>query len=432
MNDIVTPKFGMGAPIRRVEDQALVTGQGQFVADANPLGTLHGYCLRAPMAHARFGLGDLTAARSAPGVALVLTADDLSELGLMPCLALLPQIDGSTPAVPPRPVLADGVVRHVGEPVAFIVADSVNAAKSAAELIDIDWEPLEATLGVEAALAEGAAPVWPQLGTNQAFEFALGDADATKAAFDKAARISELRVINNRVVCNYMETRGCIAEYDPQDGRYTFTVGCQNGHMMRDILCGQILKIDPADMRVVTGDVGGGFGTKYFVYPEYPLSLHASRLLERPVKWIGERSEHFLSDTQGRDNVTAAKLALDDESRILAMEVDILADMGAYLSQFAPMIPNLGMTMSTGVYDIPAMAVRARGVFTNTVPVDAYRGAGRPEAAFLIERLIDQAGTDTGLGPVEIRRRNFIAPTAMPYTTPGGRYYDVGEFAAQS
>ncbi|HOV04771.1 MAG TPA: molybdopterin-dependent oxidoreductase, partial [Kaistiaceae bacterium] len=249
------------------------------------------------------------------------------------------------------------------------------------------------------------------------------------AAFAGADRVAEIELVNNRVVTNYMEPRGVVAEYDRETGRWTITVGSQGGHSMRGVIAADILKVEPARMRIVTPDVGGGFGTKMFVFGEYPLAAVAAERLGRPVKWIGERGEHFLGDSQGRDNLAKARLALDAEGRFLALEVDLLADMGAYLAQFAPHIPFVGATMATGLYDIPALAMRIRGVYTNTVTVDAYRGAGRPESAYLIERLVDRAAEVVGLSRDEIRRRNFVAPDRLPYKTPTGRTYDSGEFA---
>ncbi|MEZ5840734.1 MAG: xanthine dehydrogenase family protein molybdopterin-binding subunit [Hyphomicrobiales bacterium] len=425
---MVPEKFGIGAAVRRKEDPALVTGNGRFVSDYLPEGTLHAFVLRSPYAHADFTIVDTAAAAAAAGVHLVLTAADIAGLGPLPCKAVLKQHDGSMPFVPARPVLADGRVRHIGEAIAFIVAESVDLAKSAAELVEVDWRPRAATVGMRAAL-DGAGAVWPERPDNVAFEYRLGDAAATAEAFARAATVAEIELVNNRVVTNYLEPRGVVAEYDRDTGRWTITVGSQGGHSMRGIIAGDILKVDPARMRVVTPDVGGGFGTKMFVFAEYPLAAVAAERLGRPVKWIGERGEHFLGDSQGRDNLATARLALDSDGRFLGLEIDLLADMGAYLAQFAPYIPFVGNTMATGLYDIPALSARIRGVYTNTVTVDAYRGAGRPEAAYLVERLVDRAAEVTGLPRDEIRRRNFVRPEQLPYRTQTGRTYDSGEFA---
>ena len=269
--------------------------------------------------------------------------------------------------------------------------------------------------------------MWPDRPGNLAFEVAVGDAGKTKAAFAQAARTVDLTIVNQRLVTNYLDTRGVIAEFDGE--RVTLTLGSQGSHIIRDILCADVFEIPPDRMRVVTPDVGGGFGTKLFPYREYALAAVAAEQLAKPVKWVCERSEHFLGDSHGRDNVSTARLALDDKGRFLALELDIIADMGAYLSCYAPYIPWLGVGMATGAYDIPIAHVRLRGVYTNTVPVDAYRGAGRPEAAYLIERTVEAAARELGVAPDALRRKNFIKPKAMPYRTPTGKIYDTGDFA---
>ncbi len=428
MNNVAPPKFGMGAPVRRKEDRALVTGRGRYTDDYTPEGTLRAVVLRSAMAHARFTLGDLSEVAEMPGVRLILTHRDIADLGGLPCKIALRQTDGTHQKSPHRPLLCKDIARHVGDPIAFVVADDIELAKAAAEAIEVDYEPLPVAVDMKEALKPGAPLVWPEFGTNVAFEVARGEKRHTDEAFAKAARISRIEVINNRVVANYMETRGVVAEYDAAGDRYTLTMGTQGGHGMRDIIAEDILGIAARKIRVITPDVGGGFGPKAFVYHEYPLAAVAARRLGRPVKWVGERSEHFLVDAHGRDNVTLAEMAMDADGRFLALRVDLLANMGAYLSHYGPDIPHGGMSMLTGVYDIPHLWALGRGVYTNTVPVDAYRGAGRPEAAYLIERLVDVCGRDTGLGPVEIRRRNFIRPAEMPYRTHGGRIYDSGEF----
>ncbi len=429
MNNVAPLKFGMGAPVRRKEDKALITGTGQFTDDFAPAGALRATVVRSSMAHARIKVGDLSAARDMPGVHLVMVAADLDGFGGLPCMAKPNNADGTPAPVPPHPLLVGDVVRHVGDPIAFVVADDEETAKAAAETIEIDYDPLDAVVDARRAMEDGAPLVWPEFGTNISFETTLGDKAAADAAFAKAAKVSRLELVNNRLISNYMETRGIIAEYDPATDRYTLTLGTQGGHGMRDIIAKNILKIDPKQIRVITPDVGGGFGTKAFCYHEYPLAAIAAKKLGKPVKWIGDRSEHFVSDSHGRDNFAVAEMAMDENGKFLAMRVDLIADMGAYLSQFAPYIPSGELTMLTGVYDIPALNSRLRSVYTNTVPVDAYRGAGRPEAAYLVERLVDVCGRDTGLGPVEIRKRNFIPTAKMPYRTQGGRLYDSGEFA---
>src|SRR6185312_13097201 len=305
--------------------------------------------------------------------------------------------------------------------------DTLAQAKDAADAFAIDWQPLPHVIGARAALKAGAPQVWEDLPGNLAFELSLGDADATANAFAQAARTVSLAIVNQRVVTNYMDTRGVIAEFDGE--RYTLTVGSQGSHIIRDIIAGDVMKLPPERMRVVTNDVGGGFGTKLFPYREYALAAVAAGRLRKPVKWVADRSEHFLADSHGRDNHSIARLALDDKGRFLALDLDIVADMGSYLSCYAPYIPWLGAGMATGVYDIPAAHVRLRGVYTHTVPVDAYRGAGRPEASYLIERLVDAAAREVGIAPDALRKKNFIKAKSMPYKTPTGKVYDSGDFA---
>ena len=420
----MTMKFGFGQPLTRKEDDPLLRGDGRYIADIAPEATLHAAVLRSPHAHAHFRIVSLDRAKAVPGVRLILTAADVAHLGPLPTPGVLPDVDIK---VPVYPILATDTVRHVGDAVAFVVADTIAAAKDAAEAIEIDWEAQPHVVGAAEALKPGAPRVWPDRPNNLAFEAAAGDAAATRAAFEKAARVSELTIVNQRLVTNYLDTRGVIAEYD--GNRYTLTLGSQGSHLIRDIIGGAVMKLPPEKMRVVTPDVGGGFGTKAFPYREYALAAVAAERLRKPVKWICERSEHFLADSHGRDNISTARLAMDEKGHFLALELDIIADMGAYLSCYAPFIPWLGVAMATGAYDIPAAHVRLRGVFTNTVPVDAYRGAGRPEASYLIERAVDAAAHDLGVAADAIRRRNLIKSKSLPYRTPTGKVYDSGDFA---
>jgi aerobic carbon-monoxide dehydrogenase large subunit len=419
-------KFGFGQAVTRKEDDALLRGAGRYVADVAPAGVLASYVLRSPHAHARFRIADADEARKMPGVRLLLTAADTRALGDMPCFGIP---EGVKVKVPPYPILADGEVRHVGDAIAYVVADTLEQAKDAAEAIAVDYEPLPHVVDSESAIAPGAPAVWPDQNGNICFDHPMGDAAKAEAAFAKAAKVVTLKLVNPRVVTNYLDTRGIVAEYDPAADLLTLTLSSQGPHVMRDVLAG-VLKLKPEKIRAITPDVGGGFGTKLFPYREYALAALAARRLKRPVKWVSERIEHFLACTQGRANVTTARLALDPQGKFLALEIDTLADMGAYLSLYAPYIPVIGAEMLPGLYDFPACAIRLRGVYTHTVPVDAYRGAGRPEAAYVIERLVDVAARETGIARDELRRRNFIAPQAMPYTTPTGKTYDSGEFEA--
>jgi aerobic carbon-monoxide dehydrogenase large subunit len=420
----MTMKFGFGQPLRRKEDDPLLRGAGRYIADVSPAKPLQAVMVRSPHAHARFRIGDLARVRAMPGVRLVLTAADISSLGPLPTPGVVPDVDIK---IPVYPILAEEVARHVGDAVAFVVADSIDAAKDAAEAIEIDWQQLPHVIGAVAALKPGAPKVWPDRADNLSFEIEVGDAGATKETFAKAARIVELTIVNQRLVTNYLDTRGVVAEYDGE--RFTLTLGSQGSHIIRDIIGGEVLKLPPEKMRVVTPDVGGGFGTKLFPYREYALAAVAAERLRQPVKWVCDRTEHFLGDSHGRDNISMARLAVDDKGRFLALELDIIADMGAYLSCYAPYIPWLGVGMATGPYDIPVAHIRLRAAYTNTVPVDAYRGAGRPEASYLIERVVDAAAHDLGIAPDAIRRRNLIKPKALPYKTPTGKIYDSGDFA---
>jgi len=417
-------KFGFGQPLKRKEDDALLRGTGRYVADVMPEGALQAAVLRSPHAHAKFSIRDLSRVRAMKGVRLVLTGDDIAHLGPLPTPGIIP---GPEIDIPYYPILARDVVRHVGDAVAFVVADNLAQAMDAAEAITIDWNELPHVVGAVAALDRQAPRVWPDR-SNLSFETTMGDEAATKAAFAQAERVVETTIVNQRLVTNYMDTRGVVAEFDGK--RYTLTLGSQGSHIIRDIIGVEVMKLKPDEMRVITPDVGGGFGTKLFPYREYALAAVAAEKLRKPVRWVADRSEHFLGDSHGRDNISTARLALDGKGRFLALELDIVADMGAYLSCYAPYIPWLGLGMATGPYDIPVAHGRLRAVYTNTVPVDAYRGAGRPEASYLIERAVDHAARVIGMAPDAIRRKNLIKPKALPYTTPTGKVYDSGDFAA--
>jgi len=431
MNEIVQgkfnqAKFGMGASVLRKEDDAFATGHGKYTDDFSVDGMLFGYVLRSPYAHAEFIINDVAEAEAAKGVHLVLTGKDVTHLNPLKNSTPIKNHDGSPIDNRDLPVLCLDTVKHVGDAIAFIVADSLAEAKDASELIDVDFDMLPVVVDTEAALDEGAALVYPETGTNEAFKTFLGDQTRTDEAFTKADHVTELKIINNRLICNYMEARSCLSDWNENDG-YTVTVCSQGVHGIKRHLA-TITGEAPEKIRVITPDVGGGFGTKVFPYREYPLTMEAAKRLKRPVKWTSDRSEHFVADAHGRDNVAYARMAMDKDGKFLAIEVDLIAAMGGYLHCYGPYIPWLGMTMTTGIYDIDTMAITCRGSYTNTTPLDAYRGAGRPEAAYLIERLVDQCAVDMQLTSEEIRSRNFIKPDQLPYTTPGGRMYDTGEF----
>ena len=424
-------KFGIGQSVGRVEDDRFLTGRGQYIDDLTLPQQAYACLVRTPHAHARIEGIDVGGAVAMPGVLAVLTGADYRAAGLrpIPCAAEITNKDGSQRADPPRWPLAVDRVRHVGDAVALVIAETAHRARDAAEAVAVDYAPLPAVAGTAAAVAPRAPQVWDEVPGNLAFEWPFGDEAATERAFSAAAHTVQMEVINNRLVVNPMETRGAIGVF--ADGRYTLHLSGQGVHLVRDILADDVLGIPREDLRVVIPDVGGGFGMKYFVYPEYALVLWAARSIGRPVKWIAERSEGFLSDVQARDHATLGELALDADGRLLGMRVRAIANMGAYLSNYGPFIPTeASVRMHAGVYAIPAIYFEVRGVFTNTVPVDAYRGAGQPEAAYVLERLIEAAARKLGLSAAEIRRRNYIAAEAMPYKTALNFTYDSGEFAA--
>ena len=425
-------QFGIGQPVRRVEDQRFITGRGAYLDDLNRPRQAYAFMLRSPHAHARIGAIDAAAALGAPGVLAVYTGEDLAQdgIGTIPCLSALTNRDGSACVMPPHPAIARSRVRHVGDTVAMVVGESLAAARDAAELVAVDYEPLPAVVDTTHALDPAQPLVWDEAPANLCFDWEVGDGAAVQRTMAGARHRIVLELVNNRVVVNSMEPRGAIGEYDPGEDSYTLWSSTQGSHFVRNLLAESILKVPENRVRVVTRDVGGGFGMKLFLYPEHVLVLWAAKKLDRPVKWTPDRSDAFMTDTQGRDNITWLELALDDELRFLGLDVEILANMGAYLSNYAPEIPTVsGAVMHSGVYAIPTIHVGVKGVFTNTVPVDAYRGAGRPEAAYAVERLIDYAARRLGMPPQELRRRNFIKPEAMPYQTPLGLNYDSGDFA---
>jgi carbon-monoxide dehydrogenase large subunit len=421
-------KFGIGQSVKRVEDIRLVSGRGNYASDAADKADLKAVFLRSAYGHAKFRIDDVEAAHAAPGVRAVYIARDFSKLGDLPCLAPVSNSDGSDTPLKPYPVMAGDEAQHVGDIIAMVVADTTLQARGAAELISVAWEDLPAVTDMEEAVRLGAPLVFAGAPGNVAYDTHIGDKQTTDDVFAGAAHTVRIKILNSRVVANYMEPRSAVGEYDATTGRFTLNLGSQGVHGIRAAIAGPILKISPDSLRVVTQDVGGGFGTKAVVYREYPLVLEAAKRLGRSVGWLADRSEHFVGDAQGRDNLTTAEMALDSEGRFLALRVDILGNLGAYLSMFAPYIPWLGASMATGCYHIDALHARVRGIYTHTVPVDAYRGAGRPEAAYVLERLVDACARKLGVAPEEIRARNFVKPEQMPYHTHTDRDYDVGDF----
>ncbi len=425
-------KFGIGQPLRRYEDLRLLTGKGRYTDDIALPGMAVAAVLRAPVAHAVIRRLDAGAARRMPGVKLVLTGAEVAADGLgdLPCVHPLVSRDGKPRHDTPRPLLAIGKVRHVGQPVAFIVAESLDQARDAAEAVAVEYEELPAVVESRAALGADAPLLFDHIPGNLVFDWDNDATDkaATDAAFARAKRVTTLEIVNNRVVANSMEPRNALADYDPATGRSTLYTTTQGPHLVRDPIAEMVLKIGKDNLRVVTPNVGGGFGMKAFVYPEQALAVWASRKLQLPVKWQADRSEGFLSDNQGRDHVTRAELAMDEGGKFLGLRVTILANLGAYLSPLGPFIPTRSSDLISGLYTTPAIHINVKGICTNTVPVCAYRGAGRPEAAYLVERLVDAAARDMGLAPDAIRRLNFIPATAMPYTSATRLVFDSGEF----
>ncbi|MFX4223114.1 MAG: xanthine dehydrogenase family protein molybdopterin-binding subunit [Thalassobaculum sp.] len=424
-------KFAIGQGVKRVEDNRLLKGTGLYTDDIQVDGALASYVLRSPVAHGAIKSIDTSAAKEAPGVIAVYTGDDVKADGLgdLPCVPPVTNRDGTPRADTPRPILAIGKVRHVGDPIAFVVAETAVQARDAAELIDFDIDELEATVDTEGATKDGAPQLFDHIPNNIAFDWESGDKATVDAAFDGAHKTVQVRIVNNRIIVNSMEVRPVVAEYDPETDRSTLWSSSQGPHVFQTLLAEKVLKIDPAKLRCRTTDVGGGFGMKIFLYAEQALCTWASRKLKKAVRHLPERSDAFMTDAQGRDNISYAEAAVDADGVIQALRVKTFAALGGYLHHMGAFIPtNAGTHMLSGVYKIPAVYVNVLGVLNNTTPTDAYRGAGRPEAAYLIERVIDVVGQEMGLTPDEVRRRNFIPPEAMPYTTPLGNVYDSGEF----
>jgi carbon-monoxide dehydrogenase large subunit len=427
---MTTTKFGLAQPVRRVEDPRLLIGAGRYTDDIVLPGLLHGVVLRSPHAAARITAIDVTPAASLAGVKAIYTGADMKADGIapLPCAAPVQNRDGTPQATPPHPVLADGMVRHVGDPVAFVVADTVKAARDAAEQIVVEYELLASVTDTAGALDAGMPLVWPEVKHNLAFDWEIGDKAATEGQFAKAAHVTKLTVVNNRIIVSSMEARVAMADYDAAKQRWTLYANTQGGWLVKNLIA-PMFGVAPEQFRVVTPDVGGGFGMKLFLYAEHAMTCYAARKLGRPVKWVSERSEAFLADTQGRDNVTLGEIALDAGGKFLALRSRNISNMGAYLSNFAPYIPTYaGTGVLSSIYGFQAIYANVLGVFTNTVPVDAYRGAGRPEANYLVERLVDAAARELKIDPAELRRRNMVPPSAMPHATPVGKSYDTGDF----
>ena len=421
---------GIGAPLRRVEDRRFLLGRGRFVADIELPGALACVLVRSPHAHARIRRVDTSAAMALPGVVAVFTGADMAADGMarMRPLWAVRSRDGSAMAEPPRFALARGTVRHGGEPVVAVIADTLLQATDAAERVEVDYEPLPAVTDARAALAPQAPQLHQSAPGNVCFRWARGDEAAVRAAFASAAHVVAIDLVNNRLVGAAIEPRAAIATAEPDGGRLTLYTSTQAPHHIRRQVTEQ-LGIPESALRVISPDVGGGFGYKGKLYPEEGIVTWAARRLGRPVRWVATRAESFVSDNQARDHLTNAKLALDPDGRFLALHVDTAANLGAYVSTFGAAIPSaIYSALFAGGYRTPAIFVEVTGVFTNTTPTDAFRGAGRPEACYVLERLADSAAKTLGIDRAEIRRRNLIPPEAMPYKTPIGPTYDCGDF----
>jgi carbon-monoxide dehydrogenase large subunit len=414
-----------GLSLPRIEDARFLTGRGRYVEDIDEPGQVWMHVVRSPHAHAQLGRIDIAAARSTPGVLGVYTVADLAELGPLPCT--VPVASMAPMITPPRFALAKDHVRHVGDPVAFVVAETRPAARDAAELVAVDYDILPSVVDGPAALEPGAAQLWEQAPNNLSYRFQKGDAAAVQAAMASAAHVVELDLINNRLVISALETRGAIARHDA-DGFHLLFSGA-GVHALQSQLADSVFRVPPAQMHVVCPDVGGGFGVKNALYPEWVMLLWAAQALGRPVRWISERIEDFITTAQGRDNVTRARLALDADGRFLALRAETVANLGAYLSSGGPGSSTNAPANAIGSgYDIPTIFMDVRGVFTNTVPIDAYRGAGKPEVNYMIERLIDEAARRCGFDAIELRRRNLVRE--FPYRKALGTVIDCGRFAA--
>jgi aerobic carbon-monoxide dehydrogenase large subunit len=423
----------IGTPVRRREDYRFLTGQGTYTDDINRPGQLYAFILRSPHAHARIAGLDVGAAAKAAGVAAVYTGKDLTDAGVggLPCGWQIHSKDGSPMQEPPHPVLAVDRVRHVGDPVAVVIADTFGHARDASELIEVDYATEPAVTNATEALKRGAPLVFAEVPGNVCYDWALGDLATVDAALKSAARVVKLDLTNNRLVPNAMEPRAAIGDFDRATGEHTLYTTSQNPHVIRLLMGAFVLHIPEAKLRVVAPDVGGGFGSKIYHYAEEAIVTWAAAKLKKPVKWTAERVESFMSDAHGRDHATHVELGLDAQNKFVALKVSTIANMGAYLSTFATCIPTyLYGTLLAGTYTTPVIYVETKAVFTNTVPVDAYRGAGRPEATFLLERVVDLAADELGVDPAELRRKNFIPADAFPYQTPVALQYDSGDYQA--
>lgn len=424
---------GIGASTKRREDVRFLTGKGRYTDDINIRGQLYAHFVRSDVAHGRIKSVGIEAAEAMPGVHKVFTGADFAAVGGLPCGWCVTDRFGKPMQEPKHPVLADGKVRYVGDPIAMVVAETLEQARDAGEALEIDIEELPAVVDMKAAVAPGSTKVHDELTSNLCYDwgFVEENKDAVNAAFASAKHVVSLDVVNNRLVANPMEPRVAVGDFEDHSGLHTLYTTSQNPHVIRLLMGAFVLGIPEHKLRVVAPDVGGGFGSKIFHYNEEAAVTFAAKTLKKPVKWTSSRSEAFITDAHGRDHVTKIELALDADHNFLAIRTDTYANMGAYLSTFAPSVPTwLHGTLMAGNYKTPLIYVNVKAVFTNTVPVDAYRGAGRPEATFQLERLVDKAARELGVDPVALRRQNFIKPDQFPYQTPVAVVYDTGNYHA--
>src|SRR3989449_6051293 len=415
-----------GKSIKRREDPRFITGRGNYTDDLKLPGMTYAAFVRSPHAHAKIRKIDVTKAKAHPGVVAIFTGKDMTGVNSLPCGWLLPDLK-----VPPHPPLASETARYVGDPVAIVIAESQDAALDAAEKVKVDWDVRPAVTATAKAADKGAAQIHEVAPSNVAFKWQIGDAAAVDAAFRGAARVVKKKIVNQRLVANPMEPRACLANYDQATGDLTLWVTSQNPHVHRLLMAAFVLGIPEHKVRVIAPDVGGGFGSKIFLYNEETICSWATRQIKRPVRWTSTRREAFLTDAHGRDHVTEAEMGFDAQGKIVGLRVKTIAAMGAYLSTFAPAVPTyLYATLLNGVYTIPAIHAHVTGVFTNTTPVDAYRGAGRPEAAYLLERMIDAGAAALKLDPADIRKKNFIPKFENGFQTQVALNYDSGNYAA--
>ena len=421
---------GIGAAVKRREDLKFLKGAGRYTDDMDLPNQTYCAFLRSPFAHARINSIDASAATMAPGVVAVLTGADFENVGGLPCGWLITGKNNKPMVEPRHPVLATRKVRHVGDPVAAVIAETLNQARDAAEQIVVDYEELPAVIDMKKTLAGGVA-VHDEAPDNMCYDWELGDKAATDAAFAKAAHVTRLDLVNNRLIPNAMEPRAAIGAYDAASDEHTLITTSQNPHVIRLLMGAFVLGIPEHKLRVLAPDVGGGFGSKIYHYAEEAVVTWAAKKIGRPVKWVAERSESFISDAHGRDHITHAEMAFDNDGKALGLRVETLANLGGYLSTFATSVPTwLYGTLLAGQYTTPAIYCNVKAVFTNTVPVDAYRGAGRPEATYVVERLMSKAARELGVDQVELRRKNFIQPHQFPYQTPVAVVYDTGNYQA--